>query len=310
MEELTKSWSCLTLSDVEGSQVSIIEEEAVFEFILAAKFLTKRVLNVKAIAKTFTPIWRLKNGFRVTKESDHVLLFTFDTQTDMEQVLKTEPWSFDKHLMVLHRYDKEIDVSTIVFNMVTFWIQVHDLLLRFRTRVVAEKVYGAASLVDKNTEESDSMGDGFVQVRVKVDISKLLCRGRVVSLENGKELWVSFKYERLSNLCYWCGSLTHDDRDCELWIESGGTLQPEAQQYSAWIRALPFVRSKRSSILVPSFYKQKAVGSSATSTPKQAEKPPVVLRRDGLVAEIIRLGRGDEMLNREGINSLDSQETN
>ena len=70
------------------------------------------------------------------------------------------------------------------------------------------------------------------------------------------------------------------------------------------------MRSKRSSILVPGFYKQKPVGSSATSTPKQAEKPPVVLRRDGLVAEIIRLGRGDEMLNREGINSLDSQETN
>ena len=65
--------------DVEGSQVSIIEEEAVFEFVLAAKFLTKKALNVEAIAKTFTPIWRLKNGFRVTKESDHALLFTFDT---------------------------------------------------------------------------------------------------------------------------------------------------------------------------------------------------------------------------------------
>ena len=118
---------------------------------------------------------------------------------------------------------------------------------------MAEKVYGAAGLVDKNTKESDSMGDGFVRVRVIMDISKPLCRVRVVSLENGKELWVSFKYERLSNLCYWCGSLTHDDRDYELWIESGGTLQPEAQQYGAWIRALPFVRSKRSSILVPSF---------------------------------------------------------
>ena len=186
----------------------------------------------------------------------------------MEQVLKTEPWSFNKHLMVLRRYDKEIDVSTIEFNIVTFWIQVHDLPVRFRTRAVAEKVYGAAGLVDKNTKESDSMGDGFVRVRVRVDISKPLCRRCVVSLENGKELWVSFKYERLSNLCYWCGSLTHDDRDCELWIESGGTLQPEAQQYGAWIRALPFVRSKRSSILVLGFYKQKDAGSSSTSTPK------------------------------------------
>ena len=68
---------------------------------------------------------------------------------------------------------------------------------------MAEKICGTAGVVDKNME-GDSMGDGFVRVRVKVDISKPLCRGRVISLENGKEIWVSFKYERLSNLCYWC----------------------------------------------------------------------------------------------------------
>ena len=49
--------------------------------------------------------------------------------------------------------------------------------------------------MDKNTDGGETMGDGFFRVRVKVDISKPLCRGRVISLENGKELWVSFKYE-------------------------------------------------------------------------------------------------------------------
>ena len=63
MEDLTKSWSCLTLSDVEGSNLRITEEEAVTEFVLAVKFFTKRALNIEAIAKTFTPIWRSKNGF-------------------------------------------------------------------------------------------------------------------------------------------------------------------------------------------------------------------------------------------------------
>ena len=130
-KELAKSWSCLTLSNVEGSQVSITEEEAIPKFVLTAKFLTKRALNVEAIAKTFTPIWRMKNGFRVTKESDHMVIFTFDKQIDLERVLNTEPWSFDKQLMILHRYDKEVDVIEIDFNMVTFWIQVHNLPVRF-----------------------------------------------------------------------------------------------------------------------------------------------------------------------------------
>ena len=54
---------------------------------------------------------------------------------------------------------------------------------------------------------------------------------------------MSFKYERLSNLCYWCGSLTHDDRDCELWLKSEGTLPTEAQKFGPWIRAPPFMSS-------------------------------------------------------------------
>ncbi|XP_050255113.1 uncharacterized protein LOC126701006 [Quercus robur] len=176
---------------MEGFHVSITEEEAVSDFVLVAN------LNVEAIAKNFTPIWRMKNGFRVTKESDHVVLFTFYNQNDMERVLNTEPWSFDKHLMVLHWYDKEVDVLDIDFNMANFWIQVHDL-----PRAVAEKIYGTTGLVDKNTEEGEIMGNGFIHVWVKVDISKPLCRGRVLSLENSKELCASFKYERLLNLCY------------------------------------------------------------------------------------------------------------
>ena len=64
----------------------------------------------------------------------------------------------------------------------------------------------------------------FIRVRVVIDISRPLCRGRLIALDDGKEHWVLFKYERLTNLCYWCGCTTHIDRDCELWIENEGSL--------------------------------------------------------------------------------------
>ena len=120
MEELTKSWSCLTLSDVEGSNLQINEEEAVTEFVLAAKVWTKRALNIDAIAKTFTLLWRSKNGFKIKKEGDHVILFTFDNREEIDQILEAELWSFDKHLMVLQRYDRETDVLDMQFNWITF----------------------------------------------------------------------------------------------------------------------------------------------------------------------------------------------
>ena len=35
------------------------------DFILAAKFHTKRVLNVEAIARNFSQLWHTRNGFKI-----------------------------------------------------------------------------------------------------------------------------------------------------------------------------------------------------------------------------------------------------
>ena len=129
-------------------------------------------------------------------------------------------------------------------------------------------------------------GGGFMRVWVLVDVSQPLCRGRVICLEDGKELWVSFKYERLPNLCYWCGRITHNDRDCKLWLDSEGTLEDTDKRYGPWIRAPPFVSSRKAVITVPGFYLKdkdilkggKSVGFSqrppATDKPNRASEAP------------------------------------
>lgn len=83
--------------------------------------------------------------------------------------------------------------------------------------------------------EAEGEGGSFMRVRVRVDITIPLSRGRMVSLGQGKEVWVSFKYENLPNICYWCGYLTHDDRYCETWLESEGSLKAEDQQFGSWL---------------------------------------------------------------------------
>ena len=73
----------------------------------------------------------------------------------MEKILSIEPWSFDKHLMVLQRYDKDIDLCDMNFNMVTFWVQVHNIPVKFRTRNVAEKICATIGTVSRPTEVTD-----------------------------------------------------------------------------------------------------------------------------------------------------------
>ena len=139
-------------------------------------------------------------------------------------------------------------------NSVSFWIQVHDIPLSFRNKEVAEQICEVIGPVTKMENLSDCDGGTFIRVRVVVNISLPLCRGQLITLDNNEVHWVSFKYERLPNLCYWCGTLTHPDKDCEHWIESEGSLNKEEQHYGPWLKVAPFMASKKSFLSVSGFY--------------------------------------------------------
>ena len=145
--------------------------------------------------------------------------------------MASEPWSFDRYLVVLHRLDTAVLVHEVSFNLVSLWVQVHDIPVSYLNREVAEELCEAIGVVDRNSKDEEVDGGSFIRVRVRVDISVPLCRGRLLSIEDEEELWVSFKYERLPNICYWCGCLDHSDRDCGKWIDSDGTLDSSNKKY-------------------------------------------------------------------------------
>ena len=120
MDELTKQWKGLSLSQWEGPKFRMRSDLATTEYIIAAKFLTKRALNLDAIAATFQPLWRSKNGFRLKNLGNHIVLFIFDNKADVDNILANEPWSYDKNLMVLQRYKADSKVENLSFNLTHF----------------------------------------------------------------------------------------------------------------------------------------------------------------------------------------------
>ena len=231
MEDLTWHWNCLSLSEREGDDLCFKKDRCLKEYIIAAQFLIKRALNMEAIAKTFKPLWRADNGFTVSKEGSHKVLFVFDNKEDVDRILSSEPWSFNKNLVVLERYERQTPLDDLKFDKVTFWVQVHNIPIGYRSKSVAEDICEAIGRVDRSTKASGSKGGNYVRVRVTMDVYQPLYRGRVVTLEEGGKTWVSFRYERLPNICYWCGCFDHGDRDGDIWIQSKGTLRVEDQQF-------------------------------------------------------------------------------
>ena len=219
---------------IKGSKFAIRDDPGAEKHVLAAKFLTKRVLNMEAITKTFTLLWKTRKGFEIRDMGDHRVMFVFPDVADVERVLKGEPWTFDRHLVVLEKMNSGDGFEDLSFNQTSFWVQVHDLPVRRSSLEVAMEIVSVMGNVDvRMSKEGGSNNFNFFKTRVSVDITKPQCRGRKITMASGKEGWVSFKYERLPNICYWCGRLTHGDRECSKWVKSRGTLKVEDQQFGA-----------------------------------------------------------------------------
>lgn len=117
-----KHWRNLSLNDREGGKLAVKKDRAIQEFTLVAKFLTKRVLNMKAIVRTFSPLWWAKNGFKVRDVGEHTMLFVFDNAEEVNKILLSESWSFDRHLVILKWLESSTLVHELKLDSVSIWV--------------------------------------------------------------------------------------------------------------------------------------------------------------------------------------------
>ena len=114
--------------------------------------------------------------------------------------------------MVLQRYDRNSPIEELSFDKKDFWVQVHSIPIRYRTKSVVEDICESIGMVHRSDENSEGGGGSFMRIRVTLDVYQPLCRGRVIKLDEGGKVWVNFKYERLLTICYWCGCFDHSDK--------------------------------------------------------------------------------------------------
>ena len=115
------------------------------------------------------------------------------------------------------------------FRVCAFWVQIHDLPFKFKNPEMAEFISETIGPIIKSNDPMEMKGGTFMHVRDKVNITRPLCQGRKISFGEEAKGWVAFQYERLPNICFWCGMLLHYDKDCEVWLKSKGSLAMEDQ---------------------------------------------------------------------------------
>nr|POE80504.1 hypothetical protein CFP56_04862 [Quercus suber] len=196
MDDLAQSLKKLTLFEEEGRKVDLSRNKKVGSFVLVAKFLTSKEVNIEAVAQTFHPIWQTRSPFDVSDAGNNVVLMEFKLEVDMDEVLMGEPWSFDRHLIVFERYDGSVPIQELKFCTTSFWVQIHDLHYSYLNIEIALSLGDSLEVKKRNGEEANMVevteGEQGKRIKMEEETKKLsqLLATRLGSVEvAGQPRW-------------------------------------------------------------------------------------------------------------------------
>lgn len=170
---------------------------------------------------------------------ENLFLFQFNQEADRNRVLLNGPWSFDNHFLLLKQFEGDLHPKGVQLTMALFWIRVYALSFLYMNEEVGKLIGNAIGSVEE-VEILEGRGgrDGYFRIRVSIDVRKPLKRGLNFSIGGLQQFWIYFRYERMPNICFFCGCIGHMERDCEkaLKLRSEG-VKPQ-HQYGVWLRAV------------------------------------------------------------------------
>ncbi|GLT77767.1 hypothetical protein SLA2020_493250 [Shorea laevis] len=231
----------LTLSEgekegipIHAGELSAVKEKV--ERCLVGRVGTEKRINREAFRTLLSRLWNPRGAVVFKEVQNHLWIFEFSDPFDKEKVLKGRPWLFDKNLIVITEFDGFTPPTQIVFSHSPFWVQIHDMPFLCMNREVGRKV--GSTLGD--VLDVDVAGDGIgwgrcLRVQINIDVTKPLERGRSLHLD-GRQVWVSFRYEKLSLFCFRCGRILHGPKGCP---QSSARSDDASgiQQWGPWLRA-------------------------------------------------------------------------
>ena len=183
--------------------------------------------------------WKPVFPMEVKRLSKEVFTFIFHHEIDLHKVYSRRPWSIRGSHLVLKRWSPKLTWQEVDFSTSSIWVQVHGLPPLWRTEDNLKRIgsrVGSVLEVDL-TGESGGAWSKFIRLRVEVDIANPLSPGVFLLRPNIKDLWIGLKYEKIANLCYRCGIIGHDQKNCS--TEVFKLKNPSGEMFKAagpWLR--------------------------------------------------------------------------
>ena len=236
-EELEVLWKKLSFMEEEDEGIEIDSSSTrtakeIGKNCALMKVISHKSISLDALRKNMRMLWKPNKGVQISEVEDELFLVEFSDGKDKKKVLDMCPWSYEKQLVLLQEFDGVLSPKEIDLKWAPFWIHIFNLPLKCRTKDIRWAIGSKlGEVLEVNVYESGVQWARCLRMRVRIDVTKRLVRGKKITIEGGEGKWVQFKYERLPNFCCRCGLLSHALKDCR---ESRGSNIAGERGISIW----------------------------------------------------------------------------
>lgn len=98
------------------------------------RVLSRRCIILDALRKNLRMLWKPNRNVKVSEIEEDLFLVEFVDERDKRKVLDMCPWNYEKILVHLQEFEGDKVPKDLVLKWSPFWVQIHNLPLKSRTR--------------------------------------------------------------------------------------------------------------------------------------------------------------------------------
>ncbi|CAL1404086.1 unnamed protein product [Linum trigynum] len=155
-------------------------------------------------------------------ETQNLFIFTFNNEAIREKIWRDRPWSLSNTTTAIEKYNGRGKPEEVPIDKVAMWVQIHGIHQNQRNEenMVAIGNHYFPGMLDLDRASLAFTGyRKFLRILVEVDIEDPIPTGfdfPFTDETTGDEHCdiIEFKYERLVELCYFCGRIGHNWPTC------------------------------------------------------------------------------------------------
>ncbi|KAL3716083.1 hypothetical protein ACJRO7_007794 [Eucalyptus globulus] len=184
------------------------------QLILVGKVLSNPSINFQAFQNTLKRAWR-NDKVDITQREEGLYAFKFKSATEKQRLLDNNQWLFSNHLVIVKPWIPNTPLHCYDFTTCALWVQVFGLPLeRCIEEMISKIVQNIGNVQEVKIEGREGMTLRAGRARVELNLQEPLKPGKLIRLE-GRNIWLDFRYERLSHYCYSCGVIGHHAMYCK-----------------------------------------------------------------------------------------------